>query len=71
MSKSEMCNQIGAQILIDDNLSYAHDCATNGVKAILFGKYAWNNYDEELHENIHHVHHWDDVHDAIEKLLKK
>eukprot|EP01080_Neovahlkampfia_damariscottae_P005889 gene5889-9717_t len=70
MTKSEMCKSIGAELLIDDNLHYANDCATNGIKAILFGKYAWNQYDDELHENIHHVHHWDDVSDAIKKLLE-
>ena len=70
MSKSDMCKSIGAELLIDDNLHYANDCATSGINAILFGKYAWNKYEDDLHENIHHVHHWDDVSDAIKKLLK-
>lgn len=30
--KSEICASIGAHVLIDDNPSYAIDCASNGIQ---------------------------------------
>jgi hypothetical protein len=35
-TKSEVCKEIGANILIDDALSNANDCADNGIHVILF-----------------------------------
>lgn len=37
--KSEICAEIGAHILIDDNPTYAYDCASNGLQVLL---YNWN-----------------------------
>jgi hypothetical protein len=34
--KSQICAEIGAQILIDDSLSHAIDCASSGIKVLLF-----------------------------------
>lgn len=45
MSKSEICKQVGAQVLIDDNPRYALECAQAGIQVLLFdwdGSYAWS-----------------------------
>lgn len=45
MSKSEICKQVGAQVLIDDNPRYAMECAQAGIQVLLFdwdGSYAWS-----------------------------
>lgn len=41
-SKPEMCEAIGAWLLIDDSLIYTSQCAKAGIQTILFGDYAWN-----------------------------
>lgn len=40
--KSEMCQSIGALLLIDDSMTYTTDCASKGIPCILFGRYPWN-----------------------------
>ncbi|KAI8837057.1 hypothetical protein BC829DRAFT_421595 [Chytridium lagenaria] len=57
--KSEVCKEIGADILIDDALSHALDC-------LLFdheGAYMWNKLpeDTELPSNVVRVHDWSDI----------
>lgn len=39
-SKSDMCLDVGADILIDDNPRYAYECACKGMHVLL---YNWNN----------------------------
>lgn len=44
-SKSEICMDIGAHVLVDDNPSYAFDCASHGVHVLLFNwdlRYPWS-----------------------------
>lgn len=44
-SKTDMCKEIGAKLLIDDSLKYARGCAHDGIKVLLFdhkGDYSWN-----------------------------
>ena len=43
--KSEICCDIGADVLIDDNPTYAHDCAQAGMQVLLFNwrlSYPWS-----------------------------
>jgi 5'(3')-deoxyribonucleotidase len=41
-SKSSMCKDINAFLLIDDSYLYAKECLDAGLKVILFGDYPWN-----------------------------
>lgn len=41
-SKAEICKSIGAQLLIDDSMIYATQCALEGIAVVLFGHYPWN-----------------------------
>lgn len=45
-SKPEMCQDIGALVIIDDSQKYAGHCAESGIPCVLFGDYAWNRNDE-------------------------
>jgi hypothetical protein len=48
-SKSEICASIGAQVLIDDNVGYALDCAAAGISVLLYdweGGYPWSKLPE-------------------------
>ena len=43
--KSEICNSIGAHVLIDDNPSYAMECAAAGINVLLYDwemNYPWS-----------------------------
>ena len=41
-SKGDVCKEIGAVALVDDNVGYCHDAARTVPFAFLFGSYAWN-----------------------------
>jgi len=58
--KAGICQQLGADFLIDDQLKHCIGAAECGMRALLFGNYKWNRADN-LHENITEVHTWDEV----------
>lgn len=53
-TKGEICREIGAICLIDDNVHYAVEASTAVGTSILFGEYAWNTSKrpEYVHPNI-------------------
>lgn len=82
-SKVEMCRLINAQVLIDDSLSYAEECAAAGMHALLFdlgGTYGWNKVQTNcvnssgvegacpLPANITRVTSWQDTIDIIRNI---
>ncbi|MFA5004222.1 MAG: hypothetical protein WC498_03025 [Candidatus Saccharimonadales bacterium] len=44
--KYEICKEVGAIMLIDDNLSNVIACAERGISSVLFGDYPWNQSDK-------------------------
>lgn len=42
-NKGEICKEIGADWLVDDNPGHCLDAVDNGVEAILFGEYGWHH----------------------------
>lgn len=69
-SKSEICNLVGASVLIDDSLSYTEEVAAQGMDAILFDLdncYPWNRKDI-LPDGVTRVSSWDMAVDTILKL---
>lgn len=63
-SKPELCRSVGAQLLIDDNISYARECAASGMRVIMFDwdrQYRYSAYDPDedpLPDTVLHVHSW-------------
>ena len=57
-SKAEICKEIQADILIEDNLKYAKEVAEAGIKVLLYD-YPWNQTPET--ENIQRVKDWDEI----------
>lgn len=45
ITKTELCKQIGADYLIDDQLKHCLSANEAGIQAILFGNYTWNQMD--------------------------
>ena len=64
-TKAQVCQAIGAQILIDDHLNHAELAAECGIQVLLFGDYPWNKADS-LPPTIVRVSGWNDV---AQKLL--
>ncbi|KAH7277990.1 hypothetical protein KP509_38G018900 [Ceratopteris richardii] len=63
-TKSEICRDVGATVLIDDNPVYALDCAQNGMEVLLFdlnNSYPWSKMEGLQHPSIKRVHSWDEV----------
>jgi uncharacterized HAD superfamily protein len=59
LKKSEICKSIGAEILIDDYIENALDCAENGIKVFLMDA-PWNQTGS-LPDNVVRVKSWKEV----------
>jgi hypothetical protein len=45
-TKAQICREVGADVLIDDNPAYAYDCALHGLHVLLFNwnmRYPWSS----------------------------
>jgi 5'(3')-deoxyribonucleotidase len=54
------CKELGAVALVDDQVRHAMACAEDGMQAILFGDYAWNQL-EASHPNLRRALDWAEV----------
>uniref|UniRef100_A0A061R900 Haloacid dehalogenase-like hydrolase superfamily protein n=1 Tax=Tetraselmis sp. GSL018 TaxID=582737 RepID=A0A061R900_9CHLO len=75
LPKSQICKNIGAACIIDDNPGYAVECAEAGIDVLLFDwnlGYPWSKTpDGPSHEKILRVGDWDDVTRAVLTLAKR
>jgi len=71
--KGLICKNIGARLLIDDQLQNVADAIACGVHAIIFDldrKYVWNHSnDEHLQKHAGRIHTWAQVVDWIVQVL--
>lgn len=42
-TKGQLCAEVGASWLIDDNVEHCSSATEKGVKAVLFGEYGWHH----------------------------
>ena len=59
-TKGELCQELGADYIIDDQLKHCVGAAKLGLKALLFGNYPWNQ-NGNLPENVQRVDDWSGV----------
>ncbi len=59
-TKADLCQELGADYLIDDQLKHCIAAAKCGMKGLLFGEYTWNQ-SGELPENVVRVKGWEEV----------
>lgn len=59
MKKSGLCKELGVDMLIDDSLSYAKDCASCGTKVLLYNQ-PWNQ-SNGLPDSVKRVNSWYDI----------
>ena len=71
--KSEICHAIGAHVLIDDNPSYAMECANAGINVLLYDwehQYPWSKTpDGPFHERITRVRDWAEVEQILNVMV--
>lgn len=74
-SKSQLCGAIGASVLVDDNPSYAAECADAGMKVLLYdwrGSYPWAKPGREVAErhpsSVEVVRDWREVEEALREI---
>jgi 5'(3')-deoxyribonucleotidase len=77
-TKAEMCGLINARVLIDDSVSYAQECASAGMHAVLFdlnGSYGWNKLQTDssgaeiqLHECVTRATSWVDTIAVVQNI---
>lgn len=60
-SKADMCRQVGADYLIDDQIKHCLGASEVGVTGLLFGSYGWNKTDKALPAGVVRVHNWKEV----------
>lgn len=56
-SKGQLCKDIGATILVDDDPKHCQDALEHGVEPLLFGNYTWNQI-LPLPNGITRVYDW-------------
>ena len=61
--KIDLCEELGIDLIIEDQKRFARNCAERGLKVILFRR-PWNDNMEE-HENIIRVKTWNEI---LEKI---
>jgi uncharacterized HAD superfamily protein len=59
-SKAQVCEELGADLLIDDHIHHAEVVAKCGIDVLLFGTYPWNAGEVSL-PNIKRVASWREV----------
>lgn len=59
-TKLELCQAVGASVLVDDSLKYVKECSGKLPTVILFGDYAWNSLPEGegLPQGTLRAHNW-------------
>ena len=64
--KAKICNQQDINLMIEDNPTYALNCAKKDINVYLFDA-PWNrNGFEEMHENITRIYGWKDILEGVE-----
>lgn len=63
--KSVICNEIGAETIIDDSPVYLADCVAAGINGIAFGDYVWNT-DDKLPAGVKRAKTWQQVTDLLQ-----
>lgn len=60
LSKAQVCQELGARTLIDDQLIHAEECIALGIRVILLGRRAWNRGDG-LPDGVQRAEDWSAV----------
>jgi 5'(3')-deoxyribonucleotidase len=65
VTKTDICKQIGAEYLIDDQLKHCISANGAGISSILYGDYSWNDMND-LPNGIFRAHSWNQIEEYFE-----
>ncbi len=60
VTKVDVCRDLGAAVMIDDQIGHLAGADRFGIRPILFGDYPWNR-GEELPSGVHRAADWPDL----------
>lgn len=63
--KGEICEKIGAEIMIDDSPYYLATCVQHEVRSILFGDYPWNTPEYAQSHHLERAISWAEVEELL------
>jgi 5'(3')-deoxyribonucleotidase len=66
-TKGDLCKELGAEWLIDDNVLHAQSALDCGTKVILFGNYGWHQK-VNIHNDIIRCKDWDEVNEYFDGI---
>ena len=69
-SKADICNEIGAEYLIDDIVKHCNVAAEGGITPLLFGDYSWNQ-DANIDNRVTRVKGWREVLGYFEQVRSR
>ena len=70
--KSEICHELGVDVMIEDCLGYAVDCSQAGIPVVLLDlhrKYGWNHTDQDP-SGVERVYDWSGIVERVKQLKK-
>lgn len=67
LTKADICEELGVDYLIDDQLKHCVGVSERGIASIIFGDYAWNA-SEALPSNVTRAHTWDEIRHYFTKI---
>lgn len=67
LTKAQLCAEIGADYLIDDQVKHCVGAAEAGIQALLFGDYNWNRH-AALPDGVTRVKNWQEVKEFFDAL---
>ena len=68
VTKGDICEEEGVDVMIEDNPRYARDCAERGIFVFVLEK-PWNEeQDFEDYRNIEKISHWNEILDKLNDI---
>ena len=58
--KSDICKELGVEVLVDDHMENVRDCASAGIRVLLFDQ-PWNRQETTLPPGVERVLSWEEV----------
>lgn len=67
--KSDVCDRLGIDVMVEDSIEYAAECATNGRKVILPDR-PWNQT-SQLPSGVTRAYSWSGIIEAVEEIYRQ
>jgi len=69
LTKADICESLGVDVLIDDQLKHCNGVAERGIASIVYGDYHWNR-SETLPEGVTRCHSWGEIEEYFDEAAE-